>query len=149
MTAPASQGYAGLVSRAGAFAVDTALVTVGTTAFVLFLELLELAVGTRAGQRGGSVPLLPVAVPALLLLYETVFWTLAGRTPGMALLGIRVVPVAGHRLSWAPALARAVVLTLFPVGAAWSLVDARRQAVHDKVARTVVRYTGHAIRQTR
>jgi uncharacterized RDD family membrane protein YckC len=30
------------------------------------------------------------------------------------------------------------VLACFPIGALWLLVDRRRQALHDKIARTVV-----------
>jgi uncharacterized RDD family membrane protein YckC len=30
------------------------------------------------------------------------------------------------------------VLAYFPIGAVWALVDGRHQAIHDKLARTVV-----------
>ena len=79
-----------------------------------------------------------LVLPILFALYCTVFWALAGRTPGMALLGVRVVATRGGRPSWPSALVRAVLLAYFPLGAAWALVDRRHQAVHDKVARTVV-----------
>jgi len=61
-----------------------------------------------------------------------------GITPGMAVLGLRVVPTRPRRLSWPAAVLRALVLAYFPIGALWALVDRRHQAIHDKVARTTV-----------
>ena len=66
------------------------------------------------------------------------FWFLAGRTPGMAVLGLRVVTTHPRRLSWIAALLRALVLAYFPLGALWALADRRCQGVHDKVAHTSV-----------
>jgi uncharacterized RDD family membrane protein YckC len=102
--------------------------------------LIASVIGTRAHDLvrvAGSAYLL--VLPMLFAFYCTVFWALAGRTPGMAVLGVRVVTTRGDaRPSWLSALVRAVILAYFPLGAAWALVDRRRQAVHDKVARTVV-----------
>ncbi len=84
------------------------------------------------------MPVLLAGLPALLVSYDVVFWGLTGRTPGMALLGVRVTSTAGRPVSWTAALIRAVVLAYFPIGSLWSIVDRRHQAVHDKLARTVV-----------
>jgi uncharacterized RDD family membrane protein YckC len=150
VTAPVRSGYAGAVSRAVAFVVDAGLVTVLATGVVLCAQLLGLVLGARTGELTRVlVSVFLVAVPALLLLYGAAFWALAGRTPGMAMLAIRVAPVAGDRVSWPAALVRAAVLTFFPVGAVWSVVDRRRQAVHDKLARTTVVYADAGARRAR
>jgi uncharacterized RDD family membrane protein YckC len=73
-----------------------------------------------------------------MTVYCAVFWLLAGRTPGMALLGLRVVRTDGRPVRWFGVLLRGVLLAYFPVGALWLVVDRRHQAVHDKVARTLV-----------
>ncbi|GAA4736177.1 RDD family protein [Phytohabitans rumicis] len=139
MTAPAHREYAGVVSRAVAYVLDALLVTVATGGAVVVVVLVGAAVSTTAGDFAQTlVPLTLAALPAVLTLYDWCFWTLAGRTPGMALLGVRVVTVDGGRVSWLAALVRAVVLAYFPVGALWAVVDRRGQGVHDKLARTTV-----------
>jgi uncharacterized RDD family membrane protein YckC len=131
--------YAGLVSRAIAYLLDALIVALVFTAGAVVMGLIAPVIGTRVydvARDVGSAYLL--VLPALLAVYCALFWSLAGRTPGMALVGVRVVTVGGRPVSWPAALVRAVVLAYFPVGAVWALVDRRHQAVHDKIARTVV-----------
>jgi uncharacterized RDD family membrane protein YckC len=78
------------------------------------------------------------SLPVLLAAYQSVFWSLTGRTPGMALLGLRVVTTWHARPSLPASAVRAATAAAFPAGFLWSLVDRRRQAVHDKLARTLV-----------
>ncbi|RAY14359.1 RDD family protein [Actinomadura craniellae] len=87
----------------------------------------------------------------LALLY---FWLLHarwGQTLGKRLLGIRVVrAVDGGPVDNSQALLRAAVYTVlggfcscfFLIDVAWILWDRRRQALHDKAARTVVERAG-------
>jgi uncharacterized RDD family membrane protein YckC len=139
MTGAATPEYAGPVSRTLAYGFDTVLVAVTFTGGVVVTGLIASVVGARAHAlvvAAGAAYLL--VLPILFAFYCTVFWALAGRTPGMALLGVRVVATRGGRPSWLSALVRAVVLAYFPLGAVWALVDRRHQAVHDKLARTTV-----------
>src|SRR5690242_4742707 len=140
MTGTAPTEYAGPVSRTIAYGLDLFLVAVTFTGGVVVLGVITSAIGARVHNLvlvAASAYLL--VLPALFALYCTVFWALAGRTLGMALVGVRVVATrGGGRPSWLSALVRAVVLAYFPLGAVWALVDRRHQAVQDKLARTVV-----------
>jgi uncharacterized RDD family membrane protein YckC len=136
---PPRSEYAGVVSRAGAFLADAAVVAALAFGAVAVVALGTLVVGAQGWDIARTMmSVYALVVPALLLAYNLIFWTLAGRTPGMALLGLRVVTTAGTRVHWLPALVRALVLVFFPIGALWCLVDRRRCAVHDKIARTTV-----------
>jgi uncharacterized RDD family membrane protein YckC len=73
------------------------------------------------------------------------FWTVAGQTPGMRVMGLRLVvgrdgnqrPGAGRALLRVAALAIAIVP--FFAGFLPVLFDGRRRAIQDMVAGTVVR----------
>ena len=129
-----------------------------------------LAQTMQAAQSGGTPPsqsafseqLLQVLLPITLitmvvsLVYEVLFLTARGATPGKMVMGtvVRRVEAPG-RLSVGTALRRQVIsvvtslLSLVPVASflgsglsildpAWLLWDPKRQALHDKVADTVV-----------
>jgi uncharacterized RDD family membrane protein YckC len=138
VTAPIPRDFAGVVSRTVAFVVDATVVLVVVVGGAAGTRLIATVLGTGRGLAAAAMPLLLSAVPVLFVLYNFLFWGLTGRTPGMALVGLRVTGTTGRPASWASSLIRAVVFGLFPVGAAWCLVDRRHQAVHDKLARTVV-----------
>ena len=139
MTAPDLREYAGPVSRTIAYALDALLVAILFTGGAVVAGMIASVVGTRAHDlaRAATSAYLLV-LPAMFALYGTLFWALAGRTPGMAVLGLRVVATGRSSLSWLSALVRGIVLAYFPVGALWALVDRRHQGVHDKLARTAV-----------
>ena len=139
MTTSVPGAYAGPVSRTVAYALDALIVAVLFTGGATVAGMIASVIGARAhdlAQAAASAYL--VVLPAMFAFYGTLFWTLAGRTPGMAVLGLRVVGTGRESPSWLSALVRGVVLAYFPIGALWALVDRRRQAVHDKLARTVV-----------
>jgi uncharacterized RDD family membrane protein YckC len=138
MTHPAASEYAGPVSRAIAYLLDALLVFVVFTGGVAMVRMLTSVIGGRVDGLALQATSAYLVLPALLALYNLLFWALAGRTPGMALLGVRVVATRHRSVSWTAALVRALVLAYFPVGALWLLVDPRHQAVHDKLARTLV-----------
>jgi uncharacterized RDD family membrane protein YckC len=139
MTGTARREYAGFVSRAMAYLTDAGIVTVLALGGLIVVEVVGVVVGGSARDAIREFPLFVLAaMPAVLAFYCAFFWGLAGRTPGMTLLGVRVVTTAGGAVSWPAAAIRALVLAYFPIGALWSLVDRRRQAVHDKLARTAV-----------
>lgn len=139
MTAAAAREYAGPVSRALAYLLDTLVVAVLFTGGAAIARMVTSAIGTRWHDLAlAATAARLLLLPALFAAYCALFWALAGRTPGMAVLGLRVVATRPRRLSWFAAVLRALVLAYFPVGALWVLVDRRCQAVHDKLARTTV-----------
>ncbi|GIE98491.1 RDD family protein [Paractinoplanes rishiriensis] len=130
---------AGPVSRSLAYVLDALVVAVAATACVAALGLVASVVGTGARDLARAVTAAYLVVlPGLFAFYNTVFWGLAGRTPGMAVLGLRVVGAGGGRVRWLPALIRALLLAYFPIGAAWMVVDRRHRAIHDLLTRTAV-----------
>ena len=137
--------YAGLVTRATAFVLDVALLNgslaVGGT--VLGLAISVLVPGES--RIDGSVVIAAIAGSTLALAaYLVVFWTLAGQTPGMRFMGLRLEPVGGGRVSPGRALARVagMVLAALPLMAGYALIlfDERRQGLQDKLADTAVLY---------
>jgi uncharacterized RDD family membrane protein YckC len=93
--------------------------------------------------RGPRLPLLWAAVLALLAVsYSWVFAVLGGRTPGLALAGLRLESVRGGALSVREALLRAALsvpsAALGLAGFALALLDPRRQTLHDKLCGTLV-----------
>ena len=139
VTAPAGRAYAGAVSRTVAYVIDVLLVAVVVGGIAVVVNLMSAALLAEARDAARvAVRYLVLFMPAFLAFYSMLFWRLAGRTPGMALLGVRVIQVNGRPVSWFASLVRAVLLAYLPIGAVWSLVDRRRQGVHDKLARTVV-----------
>lgn len=132
-------GSAGVVSRTLAYIVDALVVWFAAAAFVAGLGMVASVVGSEAHDLAKALTdAYFVVLPGLFALYCTVFWGLAGRTPGMAVVGIRVVGVGADRVRWAFALLRALLLAYFPIGSLWLLVDRRHRAVHDLLARTLV-----------
>jgi uncharacterized RDD family membrane protein YckC len=66
-----------------------------------------------------------------------------GRTPGMMVMGVRVVDTSLRRpgvvRSFVRCLGYSVSAILF-LGFVWAVFDARHQGFHDKIARTLVVY---------
>ena len=128
--------YAGFCSRFGAVAVDALIVDVaflvGVCTFALVAGLVH-----RLPSTGVAAAVLAAAWTLATVVYFTGFWTLAGRTPGMRLLGMRVVGPHARPPSPGRALVRLVV-SLVPLTLLVVLFDARRRALSDLVAGTVV-----------
>jgi uncharacterized RDD family membrane protein YckC len=135
--------YAGLAGRGVGFTADAAVT-----------HLALLVVGSLVGLLGW---LLGVDAPAWLLGalagagwalfvggYFAFFWTVAGQTPGMRLVALRVVGPTGGPPSAGRSLLRfaGLMLAIAPLGAGFIpvLFDSRRRALQDFVARTVVVY---------
>jgi uncharacterized RDD family membrane protein YckC len=139
VTAPLPLEYAGPVSRAIAYVLDTLAVAALFSVTMMAAGAIASVMGTQAHQLArAAAPAYLVLLPGVLAVYCMLFWALAGRTPGMAVLGLRVVGIRRGAVSWPAALTRAVVLAYLPIGAGWALVDRRNQGLHDKLARTVV-----------
>jgi uncharacterized RDD family membrane protein YckC len=136
--------YGGVVTRALAFTVDALLIVVVFTAISGFVALISSLVGTLRPAwlvgtlLGGGWVLVGGA-------YLVIFWSAAGRTPGMQLLRVRVrVPGGGP-----PGVGRAIVRALatwvsivpFFAGYLPVLFDHRRRGLPDLVAGTEVVYS--------
>ena len=84
----------------------------------------------------------------VVIAYAFIFWVLTGQTPGMMLMGLRVVSTDGGRVTfWRAALrllGYIISITLFFIGFFWVLGDDRRQGWHDKLAKTYVVYSWDA-----
>ena len=143
--------YGGLVTRIVAFALDAAIidavaVVVGVVcALALSLFNLPNDVQKLAVAAGG------VAAVVWSVSYFTFFWSTTGQTPGNRVMSIEVRGVKGERLSVRRAFVRVLLLPLsvIPFGAGlWLiLVDRRRRALHDQIARTVVVYVAKVPRE--
>jgi uncharacterized RDD family membrane protein YckC len=142
--APVHVGYAGLVTRAVALGID-ALVVNGIA--VITGALINL-IASFFGSNNTLSPLEAVLGGAAWLvwgaLYYTVFWSLTGQTPGDRLMGIRVYSAASDRIRIRQAFIRywAMLLAFLPLGAGFLpvLYDEQRRGLHDRIAKTVVRW---------
>jgi uncharacterized RDD family membrane protein YckC len=137
--------YAGPLSRLAAFAGDLAvassLFAAGVAALCWLLSTLfglELATGDRSGLAWA------LALGAWQFTYWWVSTALTGRTPVMALVGLRIVARDGSPLRPRSAMIRTLALPLsllvFGLGGAWMVVDRERRALHDLLAGSTVVY---------
>lgn len=137
--------YAGPVSRLLAFAADSLLVASGFTLVVagltflirLFLPDFSLPEDTGLGYA--------VALGAWAFLYNWVGLAVWGKTPGKALLGLRVVTREGSVvLTGRQALLRTLTyplsFALFGVGLLGVVFNTERRAWHDRFAGSAVVY---------
>lgn len=88
---PLPTNHAGFVSRALAYAVDAVFVNLGFTAFAALVTLAYSAFfGGGEGGTGLAIAVGSTAWVAIGSLYLISFWSLAGQTPGMRFLGVRL-----------------------------------------------------------
>jgi uncharacterized RDD family membrane protein YckC len=136
--------YAGLVTRAVAFALDAAVI-----------NGCALAVGVTVGL-GLSILHLPSTVDRIiaailvamgviwLIAYFIFFWSTTGQTPGDRVMRIEVIGRDGRRLGPVRAATRFgwLILAAIPLLAGiWIMLwDDRRRGLHDRLARTLVIY---------
>ena len=102
----APTNHAGAVSRGAAFAIDVVFINLGFTAIAALVTLVGNAFGGSAD--GGSNFAIAAGSLTWLVLsgaYFVGFWTLAGQTPGMRFLGVRL---AGGRLPLGRAIRRLI-----------------------------------------
>jgi uncharacterized RDD family membrane protein YckC len=137
--------YGGIVTRAIALAADAALTIVIFMSVVGVSALVASLVGSLrpawlAGVLLGSGWFVIVGV------YFVLFWSSAGQTPGMRLLGLRIRGPGGGGLSVGRSLVRLVglLLAIVPMFAGFLpvLFTERRRGLPDYLAGTVVVYDG-------
>ena len=133
---------AGVVSRLAADGVD----------FVVFELLFALALAGFAFARflltsePFELPRPPVwgtstAQVLFFAAYLAWGWASTGRTPGKALLGLRVVTDEGEPLGQLRAIARAALCAVIgPALLAWVIVSRRNAGIHDLLLSTAVIY---------
>jgi uncharacterized RDD family membrane protein YckC len=155
--------YAGFISRALALIIDLLIIMAASIIFSLVTRLLlnffglgELAAALydrtiEPNTDSGNlvVTLLRwltafLTSATFLFVYLVFFWTTIGKTPGKAIVGVRVVQGGQVAVSfkWAIVRAAAYYLSALPLGLGflWVLVDNERRGWHDKLARTYVLY---------
>jgi uncharacterized RDD family membrane protein YckC len=138
---PVPTAHAGVVTRSLAVCVDTAVVVLATvvvdlaTAGIRFVWSPMDFRWPRPSWELAVLVLFGVAV-----VYLTVGWSMAGRTYGARLLGLRVLSGQYRRLGVVRSLLRALACVLFPLGLLWSGVSVTRRSLQDLVLRTVVVY---------
>jgi uncharacterized RDD family membrane protein YckC len=135
--------YAGIATRGVALAIDS-LIAQGC--FVVGAALLGL-VGSLVGDLGPDwiiAALLGAGWVLTLVVYFVAFWTTTGQTPGMRLMHVRVLARDGAPPGPARAILRVIglALAIIPLFAGFlpALIDDRRRALPDFLARTVVVY---------
>ena len=141
--------YAGIVSRTVALAIDAVTLTVGfaiaSGVFGLILSLFTAVEVSSPGAVLGAAALWSLVVAG----YFVLFWTLAGETPGMRLMALRVIDEAGDPPGLGRALVRLVgaILAAIPFFAGYLLIliDDRRRGLHDMLAKTTVIYVPKTI----
>jgi uncharacterized RDD family membrane protein YckC len=133
--------YSGLASRGAAFAVDVAITQL--TALVVGSLLGFLGSLTSLSLNGWVVATLSgVGWTLFVAAYFVFFWTSVGQTPGMRVLGIRVVDPHGGPPGTGRSLLRlaGTALAIAPLFAGFLpvLFDAHRRALQDYLAGTLV-----------
>lgn len=130
----------GLVTRALAFAVDAGVLNlvIGATA-----AIVALIFGSGDGVQRSTIAFGASAWVLGMSFYLLFFWTLAGQTPGMRLLGIRLARDGGdHRLGFGQAVARlaGAVMSVAALGLGFAaiLISDGRRGWHDRLAGTEV-----------
>ena len=136
--------YAGIVSRTVALAIDAGTLTIGfaiaSGVLGLILSLFTAVEISSPGAVLGAAATWSLVVAT----YFVLFWTLAGETPGMRLMALRVRNAAGDPPGFGKALVRFAGLVLaaipFCAGFLTILFDERRLGLKDMLAGTVVVY---------
>jgi uncharacterized RDD family membrane protein YckC len=140
--------YAGFASRFIAFGFDCVL-SIGLFELVLAASSYAASVltGTSIHWSKGD----QWVIPAFFIwefLYFAHFWATSGRTPGMIVLGIRVVGQDGNRVGTRRGLVRTLAfplsLLLLGLGFLGILFRPDRRALHDVIAGTAVVYAWDA-----
>ena len=136
--------FAGVASRGVALVVD-AFAIVAATALVGGAAALVAAVVGGLHPQWLAASLLSLATVVIAAGYFVFFWSTADQTPGMRLMSVRVLSGRGTgRLTvWQAALRTiGLALAIIPcfLGFVPALFDARRRALPDYLAGTVVVY---------
>lgn len=141
---------AGFVSRTLASLIDIAAMVAAIAGLGVLSAAIELVLPQWSWLSTAVPAALGAASSLVVLVYLTVPVAVTGRTPGKAVMGLRVVRTDGRALSPLRALARtlAYLVSLLPAGLGflWVLFDADRKAWHDHLVGSRVVYQPEARR---
>jgi len=155
--------YAGLVTRLVAFVLDLIILSsvivfvnwiIRASLFNLQFDNLIERVAKIAPTWGDLVGILasPITAGAIsflfVVLYHVFFWTIAGQTIGKAIMGIKIVPLNGRKMTLMRSIIRYAGYypsgLVFGLGFLWILIDDKRSGWHDRLAGTCVVYAWDA-----
>lgn len=147
--------YAGLATRAVAYAADIAVIDI--VALVVsggFLLAMSLIGGLPPKLKTITAVLGAALYVLWVIAYFVTFWATNGQTPGSRLMRIRVIDgKGGMRLGFWRAVLRLVglVLATIPLCAGFLIMlwDDRRRCLQDRMARTVVVHAPQQVRIVR
>ncbi len=136
--------YAGTVTRLAALAIDAGVVYGG---LLLISAAIALLASLFSGDQSAEGIVIALGASIWLLIagaYLIVFWSGAGRTPGMSFIGLRMLSANGDEVSGRQAFRRLLwlVLAAVPLGLGfWGVIfDERRCGWPDRRAHTRVLY---------
>jgi uncharacterized RDD family membrane protein YckC len=149
VTAVERGSYAGVASRTTAVVIDIVLIVISYWLAVSMVTLVWAVINLDApdfpsfdNTTWGWLYL------SWAFLYVWGCWTLFGKTPGKAILGVRIVTKNGGRLGPIRAFVRligyGVSCLFFFAGFWWVLIDRRRRGWSDLIAGTCVVYDWNA-----
>jgi uncharacterized RDD family membrane protein YckC len=134
---------AGLATRSVAAAVDLGLLFAG---YALTASVVS-SVFTAVSGKHPSLPWLIVGWALVAITGVAIFaafWSLAGQTPGMRFLSIRLISVDSRHITFRRAVRRVLgaILSLLPLGLGYLAIlrDPSRHAWHDRMTGTEVIY---------
>jgi uncharacterized RDD family membrane protein YckC len=141
----AQQGhYAGPLSRLLAYGADLAILSI---VYAIALALVEFAINTATPwnvELKSSYEWVLLGQLAWWALYFGNSWVVFARSPGMTLLGLRIVRADGSPLERRRALIRLVAFPLgfltFGAGFLGIIFGRTHQAIYDRIASTAVIY---------
>ena len=137
---PEPTTHAGAVSRTLAMVIDGVIVNLSFTAVAAALAVIDNAFGSGNGVSGFTVVVGSTAWVAIGSFYLTVFWSLAGRTPGMSFVGIRLSEKLNLRRSIKRIFGLFLSVITFGIGFLGVIFRQDRREWSDRMARTDVVY---------
>jgi uncharacterized RDD family membrane protein YckC len=137
-----ASNHAGAVSRALAMVIDGVFVNLSFTAVVAIASLVDNAFGGAGGGASNfAIAVGSTAWLSLGALYLVGFWSLAGQTPGMRFVGIRLsVPRLPLRRSLKRLVGLGLAVITFGLGFLGIVFGERRRGWEDRFSATDVVY---------
>jgi uncharacterized RDD family membrane protein YckC len=155
--------YAGFVSRLVAFFIDIFIISMIliTISWFISTSINLFQLNNLVHSFSKSFPIIitieeilfnPITASLfslfIIFTYNIFFWSFSGSSPGKSIMGIRIVPLNGNKISILRGLIRYIGYYIsaipFGLGFLWAIIDDRRMGWHDKISHTCVVYTWNA-----
>jgi len=149
--------YAGFATRLMAFIIDSLVISavlvfltwfVNSTLLVLQTQNILAYLSRWLPRINTIIAFLTSPVMAgiytflVIIPYYVFFWTIAGQTIGKAVMGIKIFPIDGGKMTLSRSILRyfGYYISGLPLGLGflWTLVSDRRAAWHDQISGTCV-----------